>query len=86
MTRILVTGGAGFVGSHVVDALVARGDDVTVLDNLDPAAHDGPPAYLNTGARYRWADVRDRAAWWLTTSMPTSVSSHAARSRTSAHR
>ena len=32
--RILVTGGAGFIGSHIVDGLVARGDRVTVLDNL----------------------------------------------------
>jgi UDP-glucuronate 4-epimerase len=34
--RVLVTGGAGFIGSHVADALLARGDSVTVLDNLNP--------------------------------------------------
>jgi dTDP-L-rhamnose 4-epimerase len=57
--RVLVTGGAGFVGSHVVDRLVDGGCDVVVLDNLDPSAHDGRPAYLNPAAAYTWGDVRD---------------------------
>ena len=60
---MLVTGGAGFIGSHVVDALIARGDRVVVVDNLDPAAHAGPPSYLNPAARYVWADLRDGDAW-----------------------
>ena len=61
--RVLVTGGAGFIGSHVVDELVARGDEVVVVDDLDPAAHDGKPAGLSSGAEYAWRDVRDPATW-----------------------
>lgn len=60
MTRVLVTGGAGFVGSHVVDRLVAEGYDVTVLDSLVEEVHDGPPEYCNDEATYVWGDVRDR--------------------------
>jgi dTDP-L-rhamnose 4-epimerase len=47
---VLVTGGLGFVGSHVVDALVERGRAVRVLDSLHPRSHDGPPAYANPAA------------------------------------
>jgi dTDP-L-rhamnose 4-epimerase len=60
--RILVTGGAGFIGSHLVDALLARGDDVRVFDNLDPQVHDGPPDYLSPAAELVQGDVRDRDA------------------------
>lgn len=60
--RVLVTGGAGFIGSAVVDRLVERGDDVVVLDNLSPAAHATMPDYLNPGAEYRWADLADDGA------------------------
>jgi dTDP-L-rhamnose 4-epimerase len=60
--RILVTGGAGFIGSHVVDALVARGDEVRILDNLDTQVHDGVPGYLTPDAELVRGDVRDREA------------------------
>ncbi len=56
---ILVTGGAGFVGSFVVDHLVADGHEVRVLDLLHPGAHRVLPDYLNPGAEYHWGDVAD---------------------------
>ncbi|MEZ5340238.1 MAG: NAD-dependent epimerase/dehydratase family protein [Acidimicrobiales bacterium] len=59
----LVTGGAGFIGSHIVDQLIARGDEVIVIDNLDPAAHDGEPDWLNPNAEYLWGNVVDRSTW-----------------------
>ena len=60
--RTLVLGGAGFIGSFVVDALVAAGHRVRVLDHLHPLAHDGIPGYLNPEAEYVWGDARDQDA------------------------
>ncbi len=63
--KILVTGGAGFIGSHLVDALLERGHDVIVYDNLEGQVHgeDGrKPAYLNDGATFVRGDVRDYEA------------------------
>ena len=54
--RILVTGGAGFIGSHVVDAYVAAGHEVAVIDNFST----GSEANLNPGARLFRVDVRDQ--------------------------
>ena len=63
VSHVLVTGGAGFIGSHIVDELLGLGIGVSVLDNLDRAAHGARPDYLNPGARYVWGDVRDASAW-----------------------
>ena len=52
--RALVTGGAGFIGSHVVDALLARGDEVHVLDDLSTGKRENVAA----GAELHVADIR----------------------------
>ncbi len=60
--RVLVTGGAGFVGSHVVDLLIDSGHEVRVLDSLTAAAHHDRPDYLNPAADYVFADLVDEQA------------------------
>ena len=63
--NVLVTGGAGYIGSHLVDALVARDYRVTVLDSLEPQVHRSGswPSYASTRATYVRGDVRDRACF-----------------------
>jgi UDP-glucose 4-epimerase len=53
--RAVVTGGAGFIGSNLVDALLARGDEVTVVDNLASGKREN----LDPAARFVEADIRD---------------------------
>jgi dTDP-L-rhamnose 4-epimerase len=56
--RILVTGGAGFIGSHTVDALLERGYRVRILDNLQPRVHPrGKPAWVPSQAEFMQGDV-----------------------------
>jgi UDP-glucose 4-epimerase len=76
--RILVTGGAGFIGSHVVDAYVAAGHDVAILDNFST----GSEANLNPAAEVHRIDVRDRAEVdrAIASFRPEVVNHHAAQS------
>jgi dTDP-L-rhamnose 4-epimerase len=60
--RALVTGGAGLIGSHVVDLLVSEGWSVRILDNLEPNTHSmGKPDWINPAAEFVEGDIRDRA-------------------------
>lgn len=62
--KILITGGAGFIGSHLADALLAEGYRVRALDNLSDQVHGSerhPPAYLNPAVELVRGDVRDPA-------------------------
>jgi dTDP-L-rhamnose 4-epimerase len=72
--KVLITGGAGFIGSHLTDRLVSAGARVRILDNLEPQVHGGgagskhddrpcdPPEYLNPAAELFIGDVRDKEA------------------------
>ena len=58
MSKVLVTGGAGFIGSHLVDKLVEMGNEVVVVDSLEEQVHTKKPDYLNPKAQYLFEDIR----------------------------
>lgn len=60
--RTLVTGGAGFIGSNLVDALLARGDEVTVIDDLSTGRRGNLDGALAAGAELAELDIREAAA------------------------
>jgi dTDP-L-rhamnose 4-epimerase len=58
--KILITGGAGFVGSHTAEVLLEAGHTVRLFDNLSPQVHPaGMPSYLPLGTQFFWGDVRN---------------------------
>ncbi len=60
--RVLVTGGAGLIGSHLTDLLIERGYEVTILDNLEPQTHaEGKPRWIHRDARFIQGDIRNEA-------------------------
>ena len=75
--RVLVTGGAGFIGSHIVDAHIERGDAVSIVDNLC----GGSPANVNPAARLYDVDLNDAhaLAQAFADAKPEVVSHHAAQ-------
>jgi UDP-glucose 4-epimerase len=80
--RTLVTGGAGFIGSNLVDGLLAAGHEVTVLDDLSTGRRENVPA----GARLEELDLRDAAgvAACLRAAAPEASSTSARRSTSAA--
>jgi dTDP-L-rhamnose 4-epimerase len=62
--KVLVTGGAGFIGSHTVDALLEKGHEVRILDNLQKPVHlKGKPEWVPSDAEFVLGDVRDKGVW-----------------------
>ena len=61
--QVLITGGAGFIGSYVADALLSHGHRVRVLDSLEPQVHGtcAAPTYLSPDVEFRHGDVTDMA-------------------------
>jgi len=74
MAKVVVTGGAGFIGSHVVDAFLERGDTVTVIDDLSSGRRENVAA----AARLHVADIRDAAAREVVRAATPDIVVHAA--------
>jgi len=73
--RILLTGGAGFIGSHVAEHLVARGHEVAIVDDLSAGKRENLPA----GATFYEADIRSGCGWIFEEFEPEFLSHHAAQ-------
>lgn len=73
--RILVTGGAGFIGSHIVDAYINSGHEVSVIDNLST----GNKNNLNPKAKFYQADIRDDLSSLIKDINPQVINHHAAQ-------
>ena len=58
--RTLVTGGAGFIGSHLADALLARGDEVTLVDNFSSGRRENIESAVTNGAEVIEGDIVDK--------------------------
>jgi UDP-glucose 4-epimerase len=58
--RVFITGGAGFIGSHLCDALISRGDEVTILDNLSTGSQENI-SHLKGKIEVAQGDIRDKA-------------------------
>lgn len=64
MKKALVTGGAGLIGSHIVDLLLAKGYQVTILDNLEPSTHpNGCPPWIPDSAKFIEGNIRNIEDW-----------------------
>ncbi len=62
--EILVTGGAGFIGSHTIDLLLEKGYGITVLDNLESQVHQKKkPEYLNESVKFVFGDIANKDVW-----------------------